>query len=232
MQRGRSPFLGYLRDCKLMIQFLMSSPRSQTPAVVLRAEPSEFTRLAYTLAIALACLLAVAAWGYNRIAARDIAAEWRVLDQRAVELKKRALLPGSALACLDAGAIEDSCEKSLFASPQTLALAVTYVRTQLLLLAAAKKLKPGVSDYSDILTGVRDALERDPFSIVAHVVTERPGCRSDQCDLFALLDDVSRVKANLVERRFDSYVKMHLAEWTLADNQATNASPPGGERKP
>ena len=34
--------------------------------------------------------------------ARDIAAEWRMVDERALELKMRALMPGSALACLEA----------------------------------------------------------------------------------------------------------------------------------
>src|SRR5438105_1466422 len=65
---------------------------------------------------------------------RDLAAERRALDVRALELTARAVAPGSALACLDGGAgeaVEGSCEKALFAMPETTAAAVSYVTAQL-----------------------------------------------------------------------------------------------------
>ena len=46
----------------------------------------------------------------------------------ALELAARALVPGSALPCLDAIAgdvVEDACEKAIFASPEATAAAVS-----------------------------------------------------------------------------------------------------------
>src|SRR5215470_12971172 len=89
-----------------------------------------------------AALIAVLAglWGLDYLSRRDLDAERRALDARAFELATRALAPGTALACLDAiagEAVEDSCEKALFASPEATAAAVSYVSAQLSLLAAA-----------------------------------------------------------------------------------------------
>jgi len=50
---------------------------------------------------------------------RDLAVERRQLDARVLDLTARALVPGSALACLDASAgdtVEASCENALFAT--------------------------------------------------------------------------------------------------------------------
>src|SRR5262245_61120879 len=61
---------------------------------------------------------------------RELFAERRALDARAQELLMRAALPNSPLACLDtyAGeAVESSCEKSLFATPESVAAALSYV---------------------------------------------------------------------------------------------------------
>jgi len=71
-------------------------------------------------------------------AARDRMAERRALDQRAAELAARAITPGSPLACLDAvagDAVESGCEKAVFASPATVAAAVSYVTARLALLS-------------------------------------------------------------------------------------------------
>src|SRR5712692_11679090 len=93
--------------------------------------------------IAAVFIVAVTAgWVLDHLAARDLAAERRAVDARAFELKMRALAPGSALACLEATAgemVQDSCEKALFASPETTAAAVSYVMAQLSLLAAGRK---------------------------------------------------------------------------------------------
>src|SRR6267378_2797729 len=64
---------------------------------------------------------------FDGSAKRDLAAERRALDARALDLLTQAVLPGSALACLDAVAgdtVEASCEKALFVTPETTAAAV------------------------------------------------------------------------------------------------------------
>src|SRR5262249_27663502 len=107
--------------------------------VVVRSDhfgkPSPLPRIALGLVLALA-----AVWVFNDFRQRDLAAEQRALEDRAFELAARAVMPGSALSCLDAvagEAVEETCEKALFATPEATAAAVTYVATELSLLAAA-----------------------------------------------------------------------------------------------
>src|SRR5947209_5163890 len=86
-------------------------------------------------------LLFVAALGWGVLeatSAGEFAAERRALDVRLTELTTRAVMPGSALACLDGSAgelVEASCEKALFATPEAVAASVAYVTAQLSLLA-------------------------------------------------------------------------------------------------
>jgi hypothetical protein len=165
------------------------------------------------------------AWVLDLLAGRDLAAERRAVDARAFELKMRALAPGSALACLEATAgemVQDSCEKALFASPEATAAAVSYVTAQISLLAAGKQhaRASGVS-YSQVLTTLRRTIEVDRFGIVAYLFAMHPGCGPNKCELFALLQDTSRVRANLAEHPFESYVKTHMADWATAGSRST-----------
>ena len=167
-----------------------------------------------------AALLAVLAgwWGFDYLARRDLADERRALDARAFELATRALAPGSALACLDAlagEAVEDACEKALFASPEATAVAVSYVSAQLSLLATATE-HARRGGASSGITSLRRALEADRFGIVAHVLSVRDGCTPDQCGAFFLLRDASRISANIAERTFQSFIKTNMAGWPAA----------------
>ena len=63
----------------------------------------------------------------DRMAQNERAAERRALAQRYAELSAQALAPGSTLACLDGAAgdtVENGCEKTVFAGPQSTASAV------------------------------------------------------------------------------------------------------------
>src|SRR5262245_46411477 len=71
---------------------------------------------------AQAALIAVAIlagwWLLDHFARRDVAADERAFEARALELTTRALAPGSALACLAAiagGAVEDEWERTVLA---------------------------------------------------------------------------------------------------------------------
>jgi hypothetical protein len=187
-------------------------------------------RIALVLVIALA-----AAWALDHMIARDIANERRALNARAFELRLRALMPASSLGCLDATAgalVEEACEKALFASPEATASAVSYVAAQLTLLSDGRDHAHASGlNYWKILTEVRHAVEVDRFGIVAHVLS-MTGCRPDQCDSFALLQDKGRVNANLTERPFEMYVEKHMAAWSgagatpVASNSAAAAAAP------
>src|SRR5438128_2530585 len=96
------------------------------------------SRASRALHVALVLLLAITgAWALDHLAARDLANERRSINERAFELRMRALMPGSPLGCLDAAAgeaVDEACEKVLFASPEATASAVSYVTAQVSLL--------------------------------------------------------------------------------------------------
>jgi hypothetical protein len=188
---------------------------------------------AVPLALALTVILVLAggwilgSWALSYFDARFFAAERQSLDARAFELKMRALMPGSPLSCLEPTASEtvvEACEKALFASPEATAAAVSYVSAQLTLLTAARQhAKASGFGYAKLLTAIRRVIEADRFGIVAHLFT-RAGCSANQCALFALLQDSSRVKFNLGERPFEKRVEARAAEWSSAANRTLASS--------
>jgi hypothetical protein len=164
----------------------------------------------------------------DHLAANERAAERRALDARTFELAARALAPGSALGCLDATAgemVTEACEKSLFASPETTAAAVSFVAAQLSLLAASREHRRG--EESAGIVNLRRALEADRFGIVAHVLATRDGCTVRQCGTFPQLQDPSRISANLAQRAFEKRVQAYVAGWSTAASRpvASNAPP-------
>lgn len=169
----------------------------------------------------------------DRAEVRERAAERRVLDARAAELTARAIAPGSALACLDAAAgdtVESFCEKALFASPETVAAAVSYVAARLKLLADglayAKSRDP---TYEEVLAHMRHAVAYDRFGIVAHLLASREGCNAENCAAFALIGDARRIKANFQHDRYASLIARHVSAWTAAEEKtAPVASVPTG----
>jgi hypothetical protein len=167
-------------------------------------------------------------WAVDHLARRDLAAERRALDVRTFELATRALVPGSALGCLNAIAgetVEDACERALFASPEATAAAVSYVAAQLSLLASARdQAQQGAASTG--IAALRRAVETDRFGIVAHVLAVRDRCTPDQCGAFFLLQDTSRIRANLAGQAFDAQVKRHMANWPAAEGQPVAANTP------
>jgi hypothetical protein len=164
---------------------------------------------------------------------RDFASERRALDARAAELTRQATVPGSALACLDglAGeAVEIACEKSLFATPEATAAAVSYVAAQLALLSDgttyARRVDP---KFATALIALRKAAEADRFGFVAHVLSVREGCLPEDCRALELLEDASRVRANLSERAYEGYVGRNSANWQGGAPVVTATTTPGTE---
>ena len=184
---------------------------------------------------AVVLMVALAGWWVlDYFARRDILAERQALDTRAFELTARAVAPGSALACLDAIAgdvVEDACEKALFASPEATAAAVSYVAAQLSLLASAGDHARRAGAGSSV-TQLRHAIEADPFGIVAHILSFRDGCTPAQCGMFALLQDPSRVRANLAERVFDARLKTYAAAWPAVGRPVASNAPPAAAPQP
>jgi hypothetical protein len=170
--------------------------------------------------------------------AGTVAAQRRALDARLLEMTTRAVMPGSALACLDAAAgdlVEASCEKALFATPEAAAASVAYVIAQLSLLADGSEYqRRSGANYESALGGLRHAVETDRFGIVAHVLAQRDGCTADRCGAFGLLRDARQVSDNLSGHKFESYVLHHAAEWpqSALSPVAVNSPPPSRSPPP
>ncbi len=102
------------------------------------------------------------------------------LKRAPASLATRATMPGSPLACLDAmagDAVESSCERTLFATPEAMASAVSYVAAQLNLFADVSDfVSRGNSDLEPLLASLRRAVETDRYGLVAHVLATRDGC--------------------------------------------------------
>jgi hypothetical protein len=152
----------------------------------------------------------------DRLTTNERAAERSALIARGAELTVRALDPASALACLDGAAgeaIENACEKRVFASPQSAAAAVAYVTARLSLLTDGIRYAETDPDFVGKLSGLSRAIELDRFGIAAQVLATRDGCTAESCAAFALLSDASALQANLKAHVFDQYVSRYSAAW-------------------
>jgi hypothetical protein len=150
----------------------------------------------------------------ERLARSERASEERALLERNSQLSLAAAAPGSVLSCLDGLAgeeIENACEKSVFADPQSVARAVGYISARLSLLADAAG--RGNPDVLAALAPTRRAIELDRFGIAAHVLAIRDGCTAEKCAAFAILNDAATLKANFKVHAFDAYVARHAAAW-------------------
>ncbi|HEX3502949.1 MAG TPA: hypothetical protein VHU22_06125 [Xanthobacteraceae bacterium] len=172
------------------------------------------------------------AWAFlNAAGARDRNEERRALDGRAAELNVRVLAPGSPLACLDGlsgDSVEAACEKALFASPATVAMAASYVQARLALLADMTAYTHRVGDNIDgALLPLRRGLEADRFGFVAHTLATRDGCTSTNCKSLLLLADSSKVRANLSGETLDRYLDRYVVVWAeTPDVPVAQAAPP------
>ena len=123
------------------------------------------------------------------------------------------MAPGSPLACLDELAgdnVEAACEKALFAGPATVAAASAYSAARLILLSdMSAYVKRGGQGIEAAMPPLRKSLEADRFGFVAHMLAVRDGCSSANCKALALLDDPSRVRANLSGQMLDRYLDLY-----------------------
>ena len=214
--------------------------REHQSAVGVRALP-------WAVAVAAAALAGVAVVAVLQHAATtEQANERRALVLRNAELTRAALLPGSALACLDGEAGEktgDACEAAVFAGPATVAAAVAFEGERLAILKAAFELsKQGDAQVMPALAGARRAAELDRYGLAAHVLAAREGCTVVDCPALAMFNDTTALKANLKAQAFESYVAQHAAQWgktaeppappvaaaTPPDAVASVTPPPGG----
>jgi len=189
-----------------------------------------------------AVLGATLAWAFlDAASVRDRGAERRALEARAARLDAESLAPGSALACLNGLAgdeVEAACEKALFGGPAAVASATSYVAARFALLADIVAHTRRGGNIDSVLLPLRRSLEADRFGFVAHALAVAGRCTSERCQALALLDNPSRVRANLSGQTFDRYLGRYLTVWSqtpeapVAEAPAATGQPgAAGQRK-
>jgi len=143
--------------------------------------------------------------------------ERNAFEVRAQRLAAQAFAAGTPLACLDplAGdAVAGACEKAVFASPESVAAATSYVAAQFVLLAdMADYRNHGGTDIDRAALPLSRTLEADPFGFLAHVLAARDGCTSENCPALAVLHDPSHVRTNLIAQTLDHFVDHYREFW-------------------
>lgn len=181
------------------------------------------------IVIAVAC----ASWLYfDSASQQERAAARRALDERSAALLASAMTPGSALSCLNGvsgEAVEGACEKTVFASPEAVSAAVSYVAAELDLLTDGT-VYAGRFDQAYLLHmgQLQGVLQRDRFGIVAHVLATR-GCSVEKCDPANLMADPAAVFANLRDHLFEANVEKFAPAWSAGHGAvatAVDAAPP------
>lgn len=144
-------------------------------------------------------------------------AERGTLKLRAAQLTAQSLMPRSPLACLDVLAgdtVQTACERAVFASPESVATAISYVAAQFSLLSdMTEYARRGGPQIDDALLPLRHALEADPFGFLAYVLVVRDGCTSEHCPPFALLRDPSHVRTNIIAQTLQHYLDHYRDVW-------------------
>jgi len=197
---------------------------------VIRSGLNEFGSLVFRAAVIV--IAVVLGWTYVRgMAERDKAEERRALDNRAVELVSRATAPGSAIACLEATnteTVEGACERAVFASPETVAAATTYIGARLTLLADAHEYTARRDQgYESSIAGLRRTIAADRYGLASQVLATRDGCTADACDAFGLVYDDKKLRANLRDRLFDSTVGRYAVNWPARTRPLASTGPSG-----
>jgi hypothetical protein len=197
---------------------------------VLRAGLTELGSMVFRIAVIL--IAVVFGWTYiARSGDRDRMDERRALDHRAAELVGRAIAPGSAIACLEATnteTVEGSCERALFASPETVAAATAYMAARLSLLADASEFTARRDQsYESQIAGLRRTVAADRYGLSSQVLATRDGCTTDSCDAFSLVYDDKKLRANMKDRLFEITVARYAANWPTRGRPLASGGPAG-----
>ena len=198
---------------------------------IIRAGLTEFGSLVFRVAVIV--IAVVFGWTYvSRSGDRDRAEERRALDQRAADLIGRAIAPGSPIACLEAtntDTVEGSCERAVFASPESVAAATAYISARLALLADAHEYTARRDpSYEAQIAGLRRTIAADRFGLASQVLSVRDGCTADACDAFGLVYDDKKLRANMKDRLFDIVVGRYAVNWPARSSRpvVSSAGPP------
>jgi hypothetical protein len=186
---------------------------------LLRAERS-VANGALTVITLLAVGIAVAATirGYGPLGRATTASA----DRHPAAMATTTSLP--ALACVDdiAGdAVAAACEKAVFASADSTAAAVNHMAQMMTRLTSYGDAATAQKDMTPELQGLRKAIERDRYGLVAQVLLARDRCTPTQCPAFRFLTDNHQIITNMDEHAYDVLVSRYAAAWNAPPPPAT-----------
>ena len=188
--------------------------------------------IATAVGIATIVSVALASAFVSGLLYRDHAEEGRVILQRMFDLTTLQAGSQPALGCLDVSPgdpLEEICERTIFANPQTVASANAFVAARLSVLGEALSYASVTrSPSGGAVVSLRQVVENDPFGIVAHVLAARYGCSASQCSAFAMLTDTSKVETNLNARTYENLVSRYAPSWQGQGGPAVSALPGQG----
>jgi hypothetical protein len=179
---------------------------------LLRAEKS-VANGALTVITLLAVGVAVAATvrGYGPLARNTTAS----VDRHPAIAQTTATSP--ALSCVDdiAGeAVGAACEKAVFASADSTAAAVNHMAMMITRLTSFGDAATAQKAMTPELQGLRRAIERDRYGLVAQVLLARDRCTPTQCPAFRSLTDNHQIITNMDEHAYDVLVSRYAAVWS------------------
>ena len=139
-----------------------------------------------------------------------------------------------ALACIEdlAGDIVlSACEKDLFSSAEVAAAAVSYAASEIERLATYGDVASANQDMTPDLMSLRQAVERDRYGLIAHILTERYRCTPADCAVFRAISNRRQIVANMEAHTYDGLIARYAAAWNMPQSppQAAAAGqlPPG-----
>lgn len=170
-------------------------------------------RFAFTYGLAVV-LVAV---GYFAFREYENMNQRKLLEERASALFNQTIQPGSVYACMDGSpspAMQDACERTLFAEPHRVATAITITSQRVgYLIDAVRFASTRDRDYATRIAPLRRVIESDPYGFVGFVLASSYNCMADLCDKFQILDNPERVKENIRSRRYEAYMAKYAGVW-------------------
>lgn len=144
------------------------------------------------------------------------------VDQHPAVMATTTAFP--ALACVDdiAGdAVASACEKAVFASADSTASAVNHMAQMIARLTSYGDATTAQKSMTPELQGLRKAIERDRYGLVAQVLLARDRCTPTQCPAFRSLTDNHQIITNMDEHAYDVLVSRYAAAWNAPPPSAT-----------
>ncbi|SFM21333.1 hypothetical protein SAMN03159423_0002 [Bradyrhizobium sp. NFR13] len=132
-----------------------------------------------------------------------------------------------ALSCLDDLAgdmVLAGCEKVLFGSADSVAAAVSASAVQINRLTSHGDVAAANKSMTPELAGLRRAVERDRYGLIAYVLQSRDRCTPESCAAYTALTDHKRIAANMEERTYEGLVTRYAPGWNAPPAAAAAAT--------